>query len=71
VGLGGGEIAVILVVVLLLFGPAIAAFFLGYSLGQRAGATDEQPAEEDASPAETGEPDQANSADEPTLPKDD
>lgn len=34
-GLGGTELAVVLLVVLVLFAPTVVAFFVGYALGQR------------------------------------
>ena len=43
-GLGIGEAVIIVLIVLLLFGPTIVAFFVGYALGQRKGG---EPPEKD------------------------
>jgi flagellar basal body-associated protein FliL len=39
-GLGISEVVIIAIIVVVLFGPALAAFFLGYQFGRRRSATD-------------------------------
>ena len=55
--IGGSEIVLLLVIVVVLFGPTIAAFWLGFTLGKKKSAApaatsvqseSEQPAEETA-----------------------
>ncbi len=49
--LGGGEIIVLFLLVLVLFGPALVAFWLGYTLGRRRTTEAPSPASAEITPA--------------------
>jgi Sec-independent protein translocase protein TatA len=54
-GTGAPEAIIILAVALLLFGPAVLTFWLGYTLGQkRTGDTETAPADDGADAADEG-----------------
>lgn len=60
-GLGIPEVVVIAIIVVVLFGPAIAAFFLGYQFGKRRGGAGETPAREPVSADASSDPAEAPS----------
>ena len=69
-GLGPVEFTLIALVALMLFGPTLLAFWLGFVLGKKRGATPQQPSGSAVEPLPVSEPDAPATAatDQPAQP---